>query len=173
MLPGAMVVDGENFTGIAMIDVGRDERLEPDRLAIAGRRVWGKLASVGPLTSVVRLTTDPGYRDLVELAHRDGDRLQVSARGVLVGNGEKQCRIEMVDATAAVAVDDEVYTATDGAAPGPLLYGRIAKAEHIAGQPHWRLWLEPALGDREPRSVAVLRMDVNPARLAAVDKTRE
>jgi cell shape-determining protein MreC len=171
--PGALVVDGENFSGAAVIDAGRDANLAPDRLAIVGRSVWGKLGSVGPMTSVVRRLTDPGYRDLVEIAHRDGGRLRVSARGVVVGNGEKLCRIEMVDATAPVAVDDEAYTLTDGVESSPLLYGHIVRAEHLAGQPHWQLWLAPAIGDRDPRVVAVLRMDLNPARMAAVDKPRE
>ncbi len=160
-------VDSAGDSKVATIDAGRDAHLETDRLAIVGRAVWGKLASVGPMTSIVRRATDPGYRDLIEIVRVEHGRPVVSSRGVLVGSGASQCRIEMVDATAAVSVGDEVYTAADNDADVRLYYGKISRAELAAGQSHWRLWLQPALADRAPQKVAVLRIGLNPERVVA------
>jgi len=149
-----------------VIDAGADFGLAADGLVLAGRRVWGKIAAVGPYTSVVRRACEPGYRDAVQLGHIDGRRLQLGPRGLLVGTGEALCRVEMVDVSQPVAIGDEVYTSDDGVPHAPLLYGRVVRLERSAGQPHWQIWMEPAVGTDEPRSVAVLQMDLNPARVA-------
>ena len=151
-----------------VIDAGADFGLAADGLVLAGRRVWGKIASVGPYTSVVRRACEPGYRDAVQLGHVDGRRLQLGPRGLLVGTGESLCRVEMVEVSQPVAIGDEVYTCDDGVPHAPLLYGRVVRLERSAGQPHWQIWMEPAVGSDEPRSVAVLQIDLNPARVAKV-----
>ena len=149
-----------------VIDAGADFGLAADGLVLAGRRVWGKIAAVGPYTSVVCRVCEPGYRDAVQLGHVEGRRLQLGPRGLLVGTGEPLCRVEMVEVSQPVAIGDEVYTSDDGVPHAPLLYGRVVRLERSAGQPHWQIWMEPAVGSDEPRSVAVLQMDLNPARVA-------
>ena len=99
---------------------------------LAGSRVWGKVADVGPHTCTVRRITDAGYRDLVQLATSREGRLHFSARGVLVGAGERLCKIELVETTEPVAVGDLVFTADDGVLQSPLLYGKIVTARSQA-----------------------------------------
>ena len=165
--PGALVIDDGTASTAAkpLIDAGRDLGVEPGRVVLAGRRVWGKLASVGQYTSVVQRVSDRGYRDTVQLAHRDGDQLRLGPRGVLVGGGDPLCQIELVDATEPVSVGDEVCTAGDGALP-TLIYGRIVRVERPVGGAHWQIWMQPAVGADEPREVAVLRVELNPSRMA-------
>ncbi len=161
----------ESTTGISknhpMLDVGGDVGAEAGRLVLAGRHIWGKLAAVGAATSTVQRLTDPNYRDRVQLTHGAGETIRLGARGMLVGTGEAHCRIDLIEAAEPVAVGDDVYAASDGTLREPLYYGRIVRAEHAAGQPHWRLWMEPAIGDDEPREAIVLKFELNPARMAS------
>src|SRR5438876_196046 len=76
-LRGALVVDGgakmDSLLDRAspLLDAGADLGLRSGRVVLSGRRVWGKLATVGPHTSVVQRITDRGYRDAVQLVRRD------------------------------------------------------------------------------------------------------
>ncbi len=63
-LPNSLVIDEVP----QLLDQGRDASVKPGRLVLAGSRVWGKVAEVGPHTCTVRRITDAGYRDLVQLA---------------------------------------------------------------------------------------------------------
>lgn len=163
----ALVVDAPVT---AQIDIGSDRSIEQGNLVLLGRRVLGRIEQVGHWTSTVRRITSPGYRDLVRLAHVDGNHVHFAAQGVLEGTGEPLCRIRLVAVTEPVSVGDLVYTIdSDGLTPAPLLYGRIVRTERISGDAHWQLWLEPATGDQQPGHVAVLRAATNPQRTAAID----
>ena len=136
------------------------------RVGVSRPALWGRIASVGPYTSVVERVCEPGYRDTVQIGHVDDRRLRLGPRGLLVGAGGSQARIELVEASQPVAVDDEVYTADDGVLRTPLLYGRIVRLRAFRN-PYWQIWMEPAVGAEEPRTVAVLRMELNPSRIAS------
>jgi cell shape-determining protein MreC len=152
---------------VALLDQGRDARVQAGRFVLAGRRIWGKVADVGLHTCTVQRITDSGYRDLVQLASRQDGRLQFAARGVLVGKGEALCKIELVDATSPVMAGDLVYTVSDGALDTPLLYGRVARIERKPGAAHWEIWMEPAVSlTAPPERVAVLKTELNPSRFA-------
>jgi hypothetical protein len=76
----------------------------------------------------------------------------------------------MVEATEAVAAGDLVFTADDSVLDVPLLYGRVVKLQRQPGAAHWEIWMEPAMSAGSPPSqVAVLQMEVNPARLAGAE----
>jgi cell shape-determining protein MreC len=153
---------------IGLVDQGRDSAVETGRLVLAGSRVWGKVAEVGLHTSTVQRVTDVGYRDLVQLASLHNGRLRFAARGVLVGHGESLCKIELVETTQPVTAGDLVFTADDGVLDVPLLYGRVVRLERKPGAAHWEIWMESAAPVNSPPSqVAVLRMELNPARLAS------
>ncbi len=160
----------------AMLDQGRNAGLAVDDLALAGRRIVGKLTSVGPQTSVMRRVTDAGYRELVQLAERSGDdeRLRLGARGVLEGVGEALCRIRMVEITEPVSVGDLVLaTGEISAGAFGAVYGRVSRAERRPGDAHWQLWMEPAVGQERLTEVAVLRLQLNAERVArASDEER-
>jgi cell shape-determining protein MreC len=151
-----------------VVDQGRDASIRADHLVLTGSRVWGKIADVGQhISSIIRLT-DTGFRDLVQLASLRDGKLRFLARGVLVGKGEPLCQIELVETGAAVTVGDLVFTADDGVLDAPLLYGRVARLERKPGAAHWEIWMEPAVSATAPPArVAVLRLDLNPARLAS------
>jgi cell shape-determining protein MreC len=161
---GALVVDGNG----ALVDAGADLGLRPGRLVLAGRRVWGKLAAVSSQTSSVERLTDRGYRDTVQLVRHDpaGGDVRPGPRGMLAGNGEPLCRIELIETTDPVAVGDEVWTIADGVVTSPLDYGRIVRVERPAAGSHWQIWMAPAIGSDVPQQVAVLKLELNTARIA-------
>lgn len=171
-LPGAVVVDAQDAIekSMPLVDAGKDQQLQSGRLVLAGRRVWGKLAAVGSRTSTVERTTDRGYRDAVQLARGDGsagESMRLGPRGVLVGRGEALCRIELVSLSEPVAVGDIVVSSGDGVAREPLVYGHVVRVEQAAAGPHWQIWMQPAVGPESPRDVAVLKFELNSARMAA------
>ncbi len=150
-----------------VLDQGRNAELSVDDLALAGRRIVGKLVDVGPQTSIVRKVTDPDYRDLVQLAQRNDAGLRRGARGVLEGAGESLCRIRMVEVTEPVSTGDLVLAAGEtGAGLFGAVYGRVTRVERRAGDAHWQIWMEPATGRDSPGEVAVLRLQLNPERIA-------
>jgi cell shape-determining protein MreC len=165
----SLVIDDlPTTTEKAVVDQGQDASIRADHLVLTGSRVWGKIAEVGQHTSSVIRVTDSGFRDLVQLASSRDGKLQFLARGVLVGKGEPLCQIELVETGAAVTVGDLVFTADDGVLDAPLLYGRVARLERKPGAAHWEIWMEPAVSATAPPArVAVLRLDLNPARLAS------
>jgi cell shape-determining protein MreC len=168
--PEALVVD----EGPQQIDLGEDRDIEPGRLVLAGRRVWGKIVEVGPHTSTVRRITESGYRDLVQLASVSDGRLQFGPRGVLEGgvsedkdNGKGLCRIRLIETVEPVTVGDRVYTAgREGMIRSPLLYGTVVRAEAAPRASHWEIWVQPAIEASRVERVAVLRTELNPQRVA-------
>ncbi len=152
----------------AILDQGRDGELQSGRFVLAGRRVWGKLAEVGRHTSTVQRATDAGYRDLVQVASLSEGKLRFQARGVVVGQGQPLCKIENIETSEPIAAGDLVFTADDGVLDVPLLYGRVVRLERKPGAAHWEIWMEPSVPvNSPPAQVAVLSMDLNPARLAS------
>jgi hypothetical protein len=85
---------------------------------------------------------------------------------VLVGNGDALCRIELVETTEPVSVGDQVCTVADGVVPTPLVYGHITRVEAPAAGAHWQIWMQPEIGADVPRQVAILKLELNPARIA-------
>jgi len=161
----ALVVDSP----LALIDQGSDAQLEPEQLVLSRGRIWGKIIEVGPLTSSVRTVTQPGYRDLVELADPDaeGSALGAGPQGLLEGTGEPLARVRLVEVTEPVAVGDAVYTAaSEGLLPEPLLYGHVVRLRRPVGAAHWEIWMKPAVAPGDPKHVAVLRTVLNPLRVA-------
>lgn len=165
----------------AVLDAGHDQGLAPHErvLATAGGAllVWGKLVSVGRLTSTLQRANDAGYRDLVQLAHVTAAGLRWGTRGVLEGRGERLCRLTRVDLDAPVDIGDLVFAADSAglhATPGSsdsdaarLLYGSVVRLERPAAEPHWNIWIEPAIApERDPTRVAVVSLSLNPARTA-------
>lgn len=162
---GALVVEPSR----AVIDRGSDARLAPGRLVLDGACVWGKVVEVGPLTSTILRTTEPGYRDVIRLATRaaPGRPPRLGPEGILEGTGEPLARVRMVPASEPVEVGDEVYTSGgEGVLPAPLRCGRVVRVELPAGATHWDVWMEPAVGPRPPDEVAVLKIELNPLRVA-------
>jgi len=142
-----------------VIDRGADAEIESGRLVVSSRCVWGKIVEIGPYTSTVQCVNEPGYRDLVQIAG--------GPRGVLEGTGESLCRIRLVEVTEPVSVGDAVTTTTGrGVLPGKLPYGEVVRLERPVGAAYWEIWMQPAVAPDEPRHVGVLRIELNPMRVA-------
>ena len=157
--PDAWVVDAP-----ALLDRGEDARIRPGQPVAHGRCVWGKIVEVAAHTAVVQAVTEPGYRDLVQIAS--------GPQGILEGTGEPLCRIRLVEATAPVAVGDTVFTAAGrGVLPVPLVYGKIVRLQRPVAATHWDLWMQPAVAQR-PERVSVLRIELNPLRTVSKNSAR-
>jgi cell shape-determining protein MreC len=155
--PDAPVVQGPP----QLIDQGDDAGLQAGQLLLSRCRVCGKVVQVGRHTSLVQTLTEPGYRDLVRLG-RSGPE------GILEGTGHPLPRIRLVEVTEPVTVGDPVYaTAGKGVLPEPLLYGRVVRVERPAGAAHWDIWMEPAVDPARTDQLAVLRVELNPLRVAS------
>jgi cell shape-determining protein MreC len=165
-----------------ILDRGRDAELAPDHFVLAGGRVWGRVVRLGQWTSEVRRTTDEGYRDLVTLHSPRNDSQKeprngsiaaalaaTAPRGILEGSGQPLCRVRLIAADEPVAVGDVVLSASaQGFSDGALVYGEVVRAECPPGANHWDVWVRPALDpDEVPDTVAVLRVEFNPARVAS------
>lgn len=153
--PDALVVDAP-----ALIDQGRDADIRAGQLVLDGRCVWGKIVQLGRRTSTVCAVTEPGYRDVVRLGDASGPQ------GILEGTGRPLARIRLVGVTEPVSVGDPVCTAAyQGVLADPLLYGHVVRLERPVGAAYWEIWMQPAVAD-EPDRVAVLRVELNPLRVA-------
>ncbi len=144
-----------------LIDQGDDAGLRAGQLLLSQGGVCGKVVQVGRHTSLVQTLTEPGYRDLVRLG-------RAGPEGILEGTGEPLPRIRLVEVTEPVTVGDRVYaTAGRGVLPEPLLYGRVVRVERPAGAAHWDIWMEPAVDPARADQLAVLRIELNPLRVAS------
>lgn len=153
--PGVLVTDAP-----ALVDRGSDDAVRSGQLVLHGRRVWGKIAQLGPHTSTVQTATEPGYRDTVQVGRSP------EVQGILEGTGEPLARVRLVSVNEPVAIGDPVYTAsTKGLLPSPLLYGSVARVERQIGATHWEIWVQPAAAV-EPDRVTVLHTELNPLRMA-------
>lgn len=153
--------------GESLLDQGRNAMLDIDDLVLAGRSIAGKLVDVGPQTATMQRLTEPGYRDLVQVARASGDRLRLGSKGVLEGTGEKLCRISLVEVTEPVSVGDLVVAADADGGSLPGVYGCVTRAERRPGDAHWQIWMAPAVGNAPLAEVEILRRKLNPQRVAA------
>jgi cell shape-determining protein MreC len=154
--PGAPVVHAPP----EIIDQGLGAGLEAGHLVLSRRRIWGKVVEVGRSTSVVRTVTEPDYRDLVQLG-------PTGPQGILEGTGGPLARVRLVEVTEPVAVGDPVYSAAGaGLLTEPLFYGQVVRLERPVGAAHWEIWIELAPDPKTTDHVAVLRIKLNPLRLA-------
>jgi len=155
--------------GPGLIDRGSDAPFTAGQLVLSQGRVWGKIVSVGPLTSTVRTLTEPGYRDLVCVGarHPAADSSPAGPQGILEGTGEPLARIRLVEVTEPVAVGDPVYSVSaKGVLAEPLLCGHVARLQRPIGSAHWEIWVQPALASKQPQQVVVLSAELNPRRVA-------
>ena len=144
-----------------IVDQGRDAGLQPGQLVLSRGHVCGKVVQVGRYVSMVQTLTEPGYRDLVRLGLSGPE-------GVLEGTGEPLVRIRLVEVTEPVTVGDVVFsTAGKGVLSEPLVYGRVVRVERSVGAAHWDIWMQPAVDPTRTDRLAVLRIELNPLRVAS------
>lgn len=157
------VLDGSG----PLIDQGTSVRVDVNDSVYAGRVVVGRVAKVGTWTSTLQLVTDPNFHGLACIMREMASGWLPGAEGILSGDGEGYCRLE-VESAEPVRVGDAVCTVPDdGVLPLRMYYGRVAEVELKPGSLHWQVRVEPALKEIPLRSVAVLRTKLNPNRILA------
>lgn len=150
------------------LDLGRDARLQPDQVVLAGRTLVGRISQVGKYSSTFLPITDEKFRGLAQLARRAELGFELGASGILEGAGSHGCRLNFIQSTEPVSVGDSVYSAPrDGSEPGPFLYGKVVSAKLLPGAPHWTIEVAPATDLSQLREVQVVSPRINSARLAA------
>jgi cell shape-determining protein MreC len=161
-----VAVDDVVLADAAHLDQGADSGVQPDQPVVSGRIVVGSIRQVGQWTSALQLITDPQYRAGVQLVRTARGRLVLGATGVLHGNGDGTCRIELVPGQAAVSIGDFVFTRQqDGGSPEPLYFGRVVEAETASGSEDWMIRVQPAFDPAVLKTVDILAVSLNPDRL--------
>jgi len=149
------------------IDHGRDANVAADQPVLAGRSVFGRVASTGRYTSRVWHVTDPGFRAHARLVRRSGEKTVTGAEGLLSGAGNGVCRLELIAATEPVEPGDLVLTAATIPGIDEALYLGEVKTAHLApGATHWSITVSPAVAVDEVRELQVVRVGLNPGRVA-------
>ncbi len=163
-----LVLSPANKPQKSLIDYGEDADISTEDALLLGRCVIGKVEHVGRWTSSFQLVTDAHYRGRAQLIRETADGLFVfESQGILKGQGGPLCRLEGVPAEKSVRVQDAVYTADrDGVRPTPLYYGQVVEATLGPDDREWTILVKPVPLPSHLTVVQVLRMAVNPERLA-------
>jgi len=153
--------------GRSLIDQGRDGGVVAEQPVYAGRCVIGRVAHVGQFSSTLLPVTDRSYRAGAQIIRRTEQGYRFGAKGVLQGTGGAHCRLKFIDAAEPISVGDGVYTADrDGTLPYPLYYGKVVRAELPPGALKWVIDVRPAADLAKQTTVEILRVRVNPLRVA-------
>jgi cell shape-determining protein MreC len=119
----------------------------------------GIVDEVGPLTSTVRLLTDPQTRLMVQVVMRRDEKWRAGAKGLAKGteDGTAVCLVG-IPRTADVAVGDFVVTDPSPESPLPayLIVGRIVRCELKPASPFYDIQIEPRVASSEAFEVFVL-----------------
>lgn len=143
----------------ARLDRGAREALERGEPVLTAAGLVGLVEEVGPLTSTVRLLTDPETSLMVQLVTRRDGRWRPGPQGVARGTGDgKTVTVEGVVRTADVAPGDFVVTSPSSEAglPAYLVLGRVARCDLEPTSLFYSLVVEPRVPPHEVREVYVL-----------------
>lgn len=109
------------WSKVVFINKGTEHGVRTHSAVVTNSGVIGQVIQAGPITSKVLLTIDS--RSAVDSIFQDS---RVS--GVVVGTGEKQCRIKFVPNTAEIKVGDQVLSSgLGGIFPKGLVIGTVSK----------------------------------------------
>jgi rod shape-determining protein MreC len=109
------------WSKVVFINKGTEHGVRTHSAVVTTSGVIGQIIHAGPITSKVLLTIDS--RSAVDSIFQ-GSRVS----GVVVGTGEKQCRIKFVPNTAEIKVGDQVLSSgLGGIFPKGLVIGTVSK----------------------------------------------
>lgn len=148
------------------LDQGAAAGVESGQPVISGRIVVGSIRQAGQWTSTLQLVTDPEYRANVQLVRESRQGLMLGPAGVLRGNGDGTCRMELVPNKAAVSIGDFVFSRqADAESPAPLYFGRVIAADAPAGKDEWSITVAPGFDAAALPAVQILTVSLNPERV--------
>jgi cell shape-determining protein MreC len=141
------------------IDRGAALGLERGEVVLTAVGLVGIVDEVGPLTSTVRLLTDPRTRLMVQVVMRRDEKWRAGPTGLAKGteDGTAVCLVG-IPRTADVAVGDFVVTNPSPESPLPayLIVGRIVRCELKPAAPFYDIQIEPRVAPGEAFEVFVL-----------------
>ena len=153
-----LVIDG---TG-TLLDVGSDDAVAAGDRVLTGSIVVGRIERAAHWVSLVQPVTALGFSAQVVLLRKTADGVHFGAAGMLEGAGDTDCVLTGISHTDAVAVGDDVVSADVNGVRGPPLYfGRVIKADFLAGG-QWDVRVQPAVALETLESVGVLRLRLAP-----------
>ncbi|MFM7039795.1 MAG: rod shape-determining protein MreC [Planctomycetaceae bacterium] len=142
-----------------VIDAGREQRVQAGDRVLDGLTVVGRIDRSARWISLVQPVTAEAFRARVQLLRISEGERYPGATGLLEGTGTRECRLTGLGPTDAVAVGDEVVAAgVEGLAGPPLYFGRVVKADFLAGG-KWDVAVAPAVQLDDLESVQVLRWE--------------
>lgn len=156
------------------LDQGDESGLIPDSIVLSGVQVVGRIEEVGRWTSTIQPVTDEEFRGVAQLV-RDGSSGPVfGAPGILAGNGDGTCRLELIAAADPVSVGDTVFLPGHRTGlPGSAYYGRVVEATLVDTADYWSITVEPRIDLENGVRLQVLLETVNPRRLARDDGSHQ
>jgi cell shape-determining protein MreC len=141
------------------LDRGAALGLERGEAVLTAAGLVGIVDEVGPLTSTVRLITDPQTRLMVQVVMRRDGNWRAGPTGLANGteDGTAVCLVG-IPRTADVAVGDFVVTNPSPESPLPayLIVGRIVRCELKPAAPFYDIQIEPRVAPSEAFEVFVL-----------------
>jgi len=160
----ALVLEGEG----TLIDVGRDLGTTDRDLLTSGRHVVGQITHAGQFSSIVRPITSSEFRGAARLARRSPAGLSFGAVGTLRGTGSEQCELVRILPDEPVEPGDLVVTmSSDSGVERPWIYGVVETATLEDNALEWTIRVRPASRWDDLDHVHVVRLEMNPNRLAA------
>ncbi len=151
---------------VRRIDRGAREALERGEPVLTAAGLVGIVEEVGPMTSTVRLVTDPRTNIMVQIISPRGEKWRAGPEGLARGTEDGTgIRVLHVDHTADVAVGDFVVTSPspESSLPPYLVVGRVSKCNRKPADLSYELLVEPRVSPAGVREVYVMSPDAQPA----------
>ncbi|HUW57550.1 MAG TPA: rod shape-determining protein MreC [Planctomycetota bacterium] len=143
-------VSGRGSSHTFVIGVGTREGVQRDDLVVTGYAVVGKICTVSPLVSTVRLVTHADFG----IAARTANGIE----GVLQGQGNHGCLLKYVGTRPAIEVGDYVLTSGfRGKHPAGLLLGTVEDVVDTYRGTSVRVEVKPAANFQQVSQVIVVR----------------
>jgi cell shape-determining protein MreC len=156
---------------LPLLDIGADARIEADMPVLSGGSALGRIRQCGRWTSTLQPATDPEFRTFVQIVRPSPHAPLAGAEGLLAGNGNGTCRMDLVHVTEPVSVGDFVYGRLADFDAAPPCYGRITEARLTEGAEYWTIIVTPLVPLDALHTVQILRELPNPVRIADGDST--
>jgi len=151
----------------ARLDRGAREAIQRGEPVLTAAGLVGLVEEVGPLTSTVRLVTDPKTSLMVQLVTRRDGRWRPGPVGLARGTGDgRTMTVEHVSRGADVAPGDFVVTSpsAEAALPPYLVLGRVVRASLEPTSLFYSLLVEPRATPDAVREVYVLSRETGAGR---------
>ncbi len=151
----------------ARLNRGAREAIARGEPVLTAAGLVGLVEQVGPLTSTVRLVTDPQTSLMVQLVTRRDGRWRPGPVGLARGTGDgRTLAVEHVSRGADVAPGDVVVTSpsAEAALPPYLVLGRVVRARLEPTSLFYSLVVEPRAPPAAAREVYVLSRETDAGR---------